>query len=230
MRDSKQTQGDGMRPLRELIKDGKFLAKMLNEPVLQRIYEPIGEIASRLIAMNERVSQRWQELRSGVTDPLDVTSREREEHDEEERQFNALLEPYTWHIYLAGWREEKSGRAVPGFIDMPTLGTDASQMSTVILLARAGILDRLRKCDVCSKWFFSATAWGKTCDGGKCRKAKNRATPKARNKNRRYARDWYLMKASPYWDKYEKGWSVAEVREWLRKRRRARKDNHGKRR
>ena len=103
-------------------------------------------------------------------------------------------------------------------------------MFRLIELARAGRLDRLRKCETCDLWFFSGTPWGKCCKGGKCRKVKHRSKPESKKKNKIRGREYYRSTLSPYQDLYQKGLSPAEIRELHKHKYRLRGKKHGKKR
>jgi hypothetical protein len=214
------------------MEDGAFLARTLNlaatEPLLQTRCDAIAQVASQLTAMTDEASRGFATPASGVKRSLKKAARLRAARDEQIQQFNALLRPHTWHLELVGWTNE-DGRAVPAFVDMPTWerGNEATTMSMLVKLARAGLLGRLRKCERCSKWFFSRQPWGKFC-GAACRKKHAHSTDDFKEQNRVYQGDHYRKFYSPNKKYYRKGWSPAEVREMLKKRRQEK--HHAKRR
>ena len=56
-----------------------------------------------------------------------------------------------------------------------------------------------------------------------CQKKSNRTTPEFKEENRVYQGDHYRRFYSPYKQYYRKGWSVAKVREFVKKQRKRRK-------
>jgi len=215
MRPLKQTDRSG-RPF-DVMEDGSSLARYLNralaEPLLRSSVQPVERIVLRLTAMTDEISREWAAFTSRIKPSPDGITRVR---SEQLRQFNALLEPHTWHLYAVGWRR-KGDRAVPVFCDMPTLGTDsmADLMFSIIQLARAGLLDRLRKCAGCGIWFFARKPWAKFHSDA-CKKKTHRSTPEFKQKNKVDQRNYYRKTLSPYQRYYKKGLSPIEVRELLR--------------
>ncbi len=225
MRPSRKEPGN--RPF-DAKEDGPFLAKYFNlattEPRMRSLVEPLQRIVLQLRAMTDEVSRTWAAVQPGVK----YSASAHAEWEEKQRRFNALLEPHGFYLYLSGWTE-KDGKAVPVFCDMPT-GTKTTKVFQLIQLARKGLLERLRTCVQCGIWFFAGTPWAECCSK-KCKKKKNDSKPGAKEKHNIQARYSYRKTASPHHEYYQKGFSPAEVRALLRKRKHRLKGKiHGKKR
>jgi hypothetical protein len=222
MRTLKQTDRSG-RPF-DVMEDGRFLANYFNfantEPRMRSFVEPVKQVAVQLAAMTNEFSRARAAFDAGVRKSAEEITRGRAEQDEKLRQFNALLEPHTWHLYLVGWNGE-GGKAAPVFVDMPTLGTQADLMFRLIQIARAGLINRLRICAGCGIWFFARKPWGKFHSDA-CKKATNRSTPEFKEANKNFQRKYYREKLSPYQRHYKRGLSPADVRELSRPKERKR--------
>jgi hypothetical protein len=194
--------------------DGAHLAKYLNladtQPGMRALVEPLEKIVLQLRALSEEVVQNWAAVKPRAT--FSVAAHE--ESEEKLRQFNSLLEPHTWQIRLVGFNE-KNGRAVPVFVELPTLGTEANLMFRLVQLARAGRLHLLRRCAWCGIWFFARKRWAE-CHDKACSRARIRSMPEFKEKNREFQRKYYRNTLSPYQRHYGKGLSPAEVRNLLR--------------
>ena len=55
----------------------------------------------------------------------------------------------------------------------------------ILHLGQNGLLDRVRPCEQCKKWFYAKTPWGKYCDKG-CGDKYLRATEAGKEKRRKY--------------------------------------------
>jgi hypothetical protein len=215
-----------LRTSKDLMNDGAYIANILNfaatEPSLQTTSENIAQVATQLTAMTKDVSRRFSAI-GGPKISAKERARIRAEDEEKLNRFNALLLPHTWSLELVGWNNNnKGGRAVPVFVDMPNLASNATYMSMLIQLARAGLLDRLRKCAGCGKWFFARKPWGEFCSTA-CRKEKFRSTPEYQQENREFQRDYFRKKLSVNQKYYQKGLSPSEIRELRKKRKKRRK-------
>jgi hypothetical protein len=193
------------------MKDGAHIADLLNlattEPALRSECQAIEEMALELIALMEDVSRApayWGMRRSSDKN----INRGRAERRARLEKFNAIhLRPHTWHVELTGWN-----KGVPVFDDLPTSTTSTpSLMFNLIQLARAQLLDRLRKCAHCGIWFFAKKPWAR-CHNEQCRKAVTRSKPGFQEDNKEYQRLYFRDKLSVNQELYRKGYSPSEVR------------------
>jgi hypothetical protein len=203
------------------MKEGAILARFLNlasaEPLLRSEGHAVEQVASQLTALTEDAFRRRVKLSS------EEIARRRAEREKKLEQFNALLRPHTWELQLVGW----SDKGTPVFCDLPSSGTGA-EMFILIQLARAQLLDRLRKCAKCGTWFFARRPRAKFCSTS-CRKAEFRSTEEFQKQNEKYQKKYYRNKLSPNQEYYQKGLEPAEIRELKRKRKNRVKGKHGKR-
>jgi hypothetical protein len=198
----------------DLQTDGEWLARYFNlataYPQMRDRVAPLQEIVTRLSEMTAEVTRNWAELKPDAT--FSVSAHEETERKKED--FNAPLRAQTWHIELDGFIE-RNGKAVPSFIELPSEGSEAGKMFRLIQLARAGLIDRLKKCAWCGIWFFARKSWAE-CHSKACYKAKTRSTEEFRERNRVDQVKYYRQKLSPYQRYYKKGLSPSEVRHLLR--------------
>lgn len=203
--------------------EGAKVARFLNfaaaGPLLKREGRQVEEVAVQLRTMTDEVSRT---LASSERRSPEKMSPARiaisSEMDQRRRSFNALLEPHTWCLYLAGWNK----KGTPVFVDMPTLDGSGDWMLCLIRLARAHLVDRLRKCAQCGVWFFALTPWAQYCSTP-CRKTHFRSNPEFQKRNTKYQRNYFRKQCSVNKDHYRKGLSPAEVRELKKGKRHAKK-------
>lgn len=106
---------------------------------------------------------------------------------------NATLRRYAWTVQLSSFGLE--GR--PIFTDHPTDAPEGcASIRSVIDLAKAGLLDRLRRCAYCRLWFFGIQSNAAYCSAP-CRQQKYRSKPKVKARTRKYAREYYRNWISP---------------------------------
>ena len=94
--------------------------------------------------------------------------------------------------------------------------------ASIVNLATEGLLERVRRCPYCQKWFFAKRADRFFCSAAH-RQAVYKSTPAFQEKASEYQANYYRKHLSPNKDSYRKGMSPADVRELKRKRKRTRR-------
>jgi hypothetical protein len=114
-------------------------------------------------------------------------------------------------------------RNAPGFGLPWPQQIDFHWLSAIIVnLATEGLLERVRRCPYCQKWFFAKRADRFFCSAAH-RQAVYKSTPAFQEKASEYQANYYRKHLSPNKDSYRKGMSPADVRELKRKRKRTRR-------
>jgi hypothetical protein len=107
--------------------------------------------------------------------------------EKEKDSINAALRRYPWVLQLQGI----SSAGVPGFADDESEGDEAQTYAKMAIdLARAKLLDRLRKCARCQLWFFAKRLESEYCSRN-CYRAHYRGTEKYKVLNRKHQRQFY---------------------------------------
>jgi hypothetical protein len=171
-----------LHSLSEIWRDGQFLAHELND---SEVLKP--EERERLTALLTNLSELSEQARP-----------EKSPNQQLMEEINEVLRRYKWVVELSG---VSSNRFF--FTDTPVneLGFDfagARLSSVVIGLARHGLLDRVRRCqrEDCKRWFYANHPKKIFCSTD-CQQADWRSTPKFKESNRKYQRDYYRDVLSP---------------------------------
>jgi hypothetical protein len=70
--------------------------------------------------------------------------------------------------------------------------SEVGALNAVLSLARQGLLDRMRQCQQCNRWFFARFQHQLSHDS-KCRIKHSRSTEQAKEKHRQRMRDYYKL-------------------------------------
>jgi hypothetical protein len=216
-------------PLKDLVDAGETLAAYLSPPVLGRREKPdtVMPLVPQRSSVKpiERVLQLLAELRQEFRRALkdeclsrQETKRRDAKFERKRKQFNALfasLGPQTRNLRLEGFDIDGE----PIFDEGPPFDPRADLLRMYLAgrlakLAKAGSINRLRRCARCGAWFFAGKPWAKFHSRG-CKKAAE-LTARQTEKFNKYQSDYYRKWLSQNSDLYEKGYSPAEVRQLLR--------------
>jgi hypothetical protein len=168
-------------------------------------------------------------------------------HPDETIPINAALARYKWVTefvptcspgYMTLYSQSTPVFDVPRSMDQndPGRGVRMEKIQThwlsgmIVDLATNGLLDRVRRCSHCQKWFFAKRADRFFCSAAH-RQAVYKSTPEFKAKASKAQVIYYREQLSPNKDSYRKGLSPAAVRELKRQRKnRMKEKRHGKKR
>ena len=195
--------------IKKLAEAGDFLVAWLGDPESDWGYGPDSQqqatdLVLALVALRERVIKGTSVAQA----------------EQEIAAINEMLERYPYVLRLG----QVSRGGAFSFYERISPG---GLIEIIFRLARAGVLDRLRKCARCSEWFFARTPKGVFCKNS-CRQAAFRAKPESVEENKNYQSKYFREQLSVNKKYYREGLSPAEVREVLKKRRQEKR--HAKRR
>lgn len=168
------------RYLKDVAKNGEFLAAWLNE--CERMggdtwgYD--AEICKRTISLLERI----QELRTGGKEPVDQG---------QIAAIDELLGHYPW-VLRASVAIRGNSRTL-SFYQFPAPGAEhqgQTWLKYIVQLMGAGVLDRLRRCCHCRKWFYANRPKKRYCSKAHYL-AHYRAIPEHKKENRKYQHKYY---------------------------------------
>jgi hypothetical protein len=171
-----------MRSLRKSLREeGKFLAAWLGDPESDWGYGPssqqqAADLVLGLVTLREKVS-------AGI---------KRAQAEQEIAAINDMLERYPYVLRLG----KVSRNGFHFYEDIRPGGL----IDIIFRLARAGVLDRLRRCAQCGKWCFTR---GTSCSTP-CRQKRYRDKPETKEKTRLTARTYYRDILSPVTAKHLK--------------------------
>lgn len=158
----------------EIANDGEFLAGWLNSD------DGWG--------YSSESQQHTKELVLQLASLRDSTAKRMKLGDGEKDSINAALARYPSVLRLV----KISRTGVPVFMDWQAAPEEGQTWAAMVInLARAGHLDRLRRCVNCRAWLFAKRNTRAVYCSTPCRQKIWRANPENKEKNREYQRDHY---------------------------------------
>jgi hypothetical protein len=168
-------------------REGELLAARLNADTAGQEQDEIKNFLQQFAELTRDAEQK---------DQLNASTERRHNRKMQIDSMNEVLRRYPRIVQLV--HIGKDGPTFfEAFYDVRDTGSEAhSQMRAILLLARMGLINRMRKCDRCGEWLFAGLPKSRFC-GRKCQQAKWHTLPEVRKKDREKQREYYRKHLSP---------------------------------